>query len=119
MVRHGAPAPVSTPAGVPGQYAFFNHASHIKRILYASLHAGLCARGRLASVPNKEQAMITTNDIRIKSTWPTPIGKPLTNHRITYYIMAGWYGDSMKERHMSRVKRDKKARLVRALAIEY
>lgn len=61
-------------------------------------------------------SFITHNRPSIKSTWPTPIGKPLTNRRITHYKKLGYYQTGRIEDSPAEiVKREKKKNAIRKI----
>lgn len=42
------------------------------------------------------------------NAWPAPIGKKLTNRRITYWQKQGKYGDWVKQERQERTKKQKR-----------
>ena len=67
--------------------------------------------------PNKTQTPI-------KSAWPSPKGKPLTDHRILYYAALGRYGREWQLAIAARkaereIKARRKKRELKALFAEY
>ena len=47
----------------------------------------------------------------VRSAWPTPIGKPITNRKIALYAKKGYYATNIEARKVEKEKKQQRVKL--------